>query len=106
MTSAGLAENIKRELRIPYCTCHIKMIPELHLQEYFRDKFAYLQAFEQRPLNPFCPLKLMAFSNPCDVNGYDSKSISDEMITEAYLEYSNRTRRIESKAYLRTRTGE
>jgi hypothetical protein len=79
---------------------------ELHLQEYFRDKHAYLQVFERRQPSIFCPLKLQAFSDPESVNGYDMRSISDEMVTETYLEYNNKTRKLESEAYLRTRTGE
>jgi hypothetical protein len=79
---------------------------ELHLQEYFRDKYAYLQAFSCQQFSLFHPtLELKAFSDPCDKSGYDGRSISDEMVTEAYIEYSDKTRKAESDAYLRTKTG-
>src|SRR6266536_4905682 len=79
---------------------------ELHIQEYFRQKQAYLQAFERQQPSLFCPLELKAYSDLCDVNGYCDKSVTDEMITEIYLEFGDKTRKAESDSYLRTRTGE
>jgi hypothetical protein len=79
---------------------------ELHILEYFKKKQAYLKAFERHRPSIFNPVKLNAFSDPGDVHGYDMKSVTDEMITEIYLEFSNQTRKLESDMYLCTRTGE
>jgi hypothetical protein len=76
------------------------------MQEYHRQKFGYLQAFERRHPTPFCPLDLKAFSDPCDMEGYDDRSVTDDMITEVYVEFGNKTRKAESDSYLRTKSGE
>jgi hypothetical protein len=52
----------------------------------------------------------MAFSNQqdstnCEGYKYDEKSISDELITEIFIEFSSQTRREESDEYIRTLTG-
>ena len=84
----------------------MKSNSELHVQEYFRRKYTYLKAFERQRPSFFHPLELKAFSDLCDANGYGDKSVTDEMITEIYLDFSNKTRQAESDSYLRTRTGE
>jgi hypothetical protein len=83
----------------------LNLAPELHILEYFKRKHEYLEAFERRRPCFFRQSDVLEpFSDPYDV--YNSKSISDEMITEIYLEFSNRTRKAESDSYLRTRTGQ
>ncbi|KAL6299496.1 hypothetical protein BKA93DRAFT_829872 [Sparassis latifolia] len=92
-TAAGLAENIK----------------QLHLLEYHRQKLGYLQAFKKRRdlknrLVP--PPALRTFSRPDEVKvvGYGDKSITDDLITDIYQKFSERTRQDESQEYLRTLT--
>jgi hypothetical protein len=81
--------------------------PELHILEYFKQKNGYLEAFEQRQPCFFRQLDILEpFSDLCDASGYNNKSITDEMITEIYLEFSNRTQKAKSDSYLHTRTGE
>jgi hypothetical protein len=48
---------------------------------------------------------LGAFSEPYALDGYADASITDDLITDVYLEFGERTRRIESERYLRTLTG-
>ena len=45
------------------------------------------------------------FSLPYDLDGYADVSISGDLITDVFLEFSNRTRKEESQKYLRTLTG-
>lgn len=49
---------------------------------------------------------LAVFSGPLDAKGYANGWISDEKITDIYLEFFGRSRKAESDAYLRTLTGE
>jgi hypothetical protein len=76
------------------------------MQEYLRQKYAYLEAFERQWPSVFHPLQLKGYLDLRNVDGYGDKSVTDEMIMEVYLEFSNTTRKPESDAYLRTRTGE
>jgi hypothetical protein len=78
-------------------TCHA----ELHLLEFHRRFFEYLQYFQLRPDSPLTPLQLEIFSN-----GDIDKTISDKLITEVFLMYSQQTGKPESERYLRTLTGE
>jgi hypothetical protein len=92
-------------------TCVIST--ELHLLEYRRQFLSYLQAFADHPDTHFQPAILKAFSKPSNDRthiknsplGYDDKSISDEMITEVFVEFSKQTRQAESEQYLRTLAG-
>jgi hypothetical protein len=94
-------------------TTRLTSITEMHLLEYRRRYLEYLQAFEARRETPFSPAVLKPFSAPRNERGhskssplgYDDKSISDEMITEVFVEFSARTRQAESEQYLRTLTG-
>ena len=45
---------------------------------------------------------LKSFSTPNDVQGYTDKSISHEIVTEVFLDFSSRTRKAESESYLRS----
>jgi hypothetical protein len=65
----------------------------------------YLQFFERRRISPFQPVSLMAFSSPFDVEQYADDSITDDLVTDLFLEFSERTRQIESEKYVRTLTG-
>lgn len=46
-----------------------------------------------------------AFSAPHNAKGYNDNSISNDLVTQVYLELSKQTRDAESWAYLRTLTG-
>ena len=84
------------------------MSAEFHLLEHRQLFLKYLQAFASCCIFPYDPLNLEPFcsSEGHDSGyGYDDKSISEDMVSEVYLEYSNRTRKPESEGYLRTLTG-
>ena len=65
----------------------------------------YLCSFEGARQNPFKPVVLQQFSAPDSTMGYNDKSISDEIITKVYLDFSQQTRQEESSEYLKTVTG-
>ncbi|KAJ6502910.1 hypothetical protein C8R47DRAFT_1251855 [Mycena vitilis] len=87
-TSGKLAENFK----------------QLHLLEYKQRHLEYLRAFETRivPALGGDPTPLESFSAPYDQTEYNDKSITDDLITDVFLEFSNRTRIEECGKYLRT----
>ncbi|KAJ6460701.1 hypothetical protein C8R47DRAFT_1226202 [Mycena vitilis] len=88
-TSGKLAENIK----------------QLHLLEYKQRHLEYLRAFEARTVPGIGdPSPLTAFSAHNDSTGYNGKSITDDLITDVFLEFCNRTRIEECSRYLRTLT--
>ncbi|THH15644.1 hypothetical protein EW146_g4880 [Bondarzewia mesenterica] len=89
MTSSGLAENIK----------------QLHLLEYQQLVLEYLNSFESRPASMFKPCPLEEFSGPRADAGYADVPITDDFITDVFLEFSERTRKAESGEYLRTLSG-
>jgi hypothetical protein len=78
---------------------------ELHLLKYHKRVLEYLQYFKSIPDGRFVPPQLKSFSDPTDKHGYNDDPISDDVITEVFLEFSNRTRNEESDEYLRTLTG-
>ncbi|KAJ7601836.1 hypothetical protein DFH06DRAFT_1351920 [Mycena polygramma] len=87
-TSGKLAENFK----------------QLHLLEYKQRHLECLRAFETRivpQLGPD-PSPLESFSAPNDQTGYNDKSITDDLITDVFLDFSNRTRIEECGKYLCT----
>ncbi|KAA1474099.1 hypothetical protein DENSPDRAFT_852057 [Dentipellis sp. KUC8613] len=92
-TSGGLAHHIK----------------QLHLFEYHQQRYTYLKHYEAqlaRPNSLVNPPPLEQFSKPGDnTAGYDPTSITDDLVTDVYLEFSQNTRRAESEAYMRTLTG-
>ena len=47
----------------------------------------------------------MEFSSPYDLEGYGDDSITDDLITDVFLEFSERTQKDESDSYMRTLTG-
>lgn len=79
---------------------------ELHLLEYKERTLEYLQCYATRqPVSTFfTTLSLKEFSAP-RASGYADTSITDETITAVYLEYAEKTRKIESQKYLRTLSG-
>ena len=76
---------------------------ELHLLEYHQRMLEYLTAFEVRKVNVFQPVSLQEFSTHDDPNGYDDNCITNDMITDVYV---NKTRQHESTSYCKTRTGQ
>ena len=81
---------------------------ELHLLEYKRRMLEYVQRIKMdkpQHITPFHLSKTKAFSGPYDPDGYNDGSISDDLITDAYLEFSAHTRIIESEAYARVLSG-
>jgi hypothetical protein len=65
----------------------------------------YLQHFARRWVSPLRVQNLSKFSGPHDVDGYADRPITDDTITDLFLEFSERTRQRESENYLRTLTG-
>jgi hypothetical protein len=65
----------------------------------------YLQAFQCRHNTPFQPNPLKKFSDPWNADGYSDNCITDDLITDVYLDFIERTRKVESERYLRTLTG-
>jgi hypothetical protein len=70
--------------------------------------FDYLESFQSLPNTSgrLVPLRLRDFSGPWDKQGYNEHTISDDTITEVYLEFCDKSRKDESDEYLRTLTGE
>jgi hypothetical protein len=99
--------------------------PELHLFEYKRRMLEYLEAFStyesSNSLNSLTlghyfngaaggmtagrQSGLQVFSEPDNQLGYDVKSISNEIITEVFLDFTTRTRQNESALYLKSLSG-
>jgi hypothetical protein len=105
MTSMGLAEHIKRKISCLFALHGIDELVELHLLEYKEKHLDYLRNFQNRRISPLRPDSLNEFSGPWDMTGYADNSITDDLITDLYLEFSEQTRRVESDKYLRTLTG-
>jgi hypothetical protein len=82
---------------------------ELHLFEYHQTKLEYLRCFAVQAKNQestLVPPTLSRFSDPGKVDGYNDNPITDDLITDIYLSFSDQTRRAESQAYLKTLKGE
>ncbi|KAG1774617.1 hypothetical protein EV702DRAFT_1047571 [Suillus placidus] len=85
-------------------------IPELHLLEYHRRKLSYLQAWKSRRtmrhgMDFFSPNPLRLFSDPYDVNNYNDKPISNDVVSEVFQDFVSATWESESEEYLRTLSG-
>jgi hypothetical protein len=78
---------------------------ELHLLEHRKKMLEYLQIVKPRRISPFETVPVEPFSAPYDAEGYADTSISDDMVTDVFLEFSSRTRKKESEKYLRSITG-
>lgn len=67
----------------------------------------YLDAFKaQKRAVDLTPLALKPFSDPWDPEGYAARPITDDLITDVLLEFSERTRSVESQLYMCTLTGQ
>lgn len=74
--------------------------------EYHAVKQEYLQAYKIRQGQSALHVpKLKDFSGPWDPTGYNDGSITDDLITDVFLDFSDRTRASESQDYLRTLKG-
>ncbi len=78
---------------------------ELHLLEYHKKVLEYLNVFESLPDTQLVPLPLKSFSEPHNKLGFNSNSISSDMVTEVFLEFSEKTHNNESDEYTRILTG-
>lgn len=82
------------------------LVTELHLLEFFLQVKEYLHFFDLRTkqVSVVSPL-LYPFSEPNDPAGYGDRVISDDLITDIYLEFCEHERNPESSQYSRTLTG-
>lgn len=87
-------------------------IPEFHLLEYkqhFLEYLEYYVAAQGKDSGSYfkaqTSVPLTEFSPPNDVNAYGDSTITHDLITEIYLEFSHKTRGPESTKYLQTLTG-
>ena len=78
---------------------------ELHLLDYHKKVLKYLSVFQSLPDTRLVPLQLKSFSEPHDKLGFNTNSISDDTVTEIFLEFSEKTRNEESDEYTCTLTG-
>lgn len=84
----------------------IVFLAELHLLEHAQTNYEYLQYYgiRQRQAAYKSPA-LEKFSDPEEAKGYANSSITDDLISDVFLAFSERTRQSESEDYLRTLTG-
>ena len=66
----------------------------------------YLGHLAAQQVSPFCVQPLMEFSGPYDIGDYADNSITHDVITDLWLDFSKQTRKRESERYLQTLTGE
>ncbi|CAA7261854.1 unnamed protein product [Cyclocybe aegerita] len=80
---------------------------KLHLLEYYERKLEYLSCFEAAHLHPFPGQRtnLEMFSEPGQESGYSDAFITNDLITDIYLDFIKKTREGESHNYCQTRTG-
>jgi hypothetical protein len=104
-TSMGLAENIKRMKHQFLLNKMLKHITELHLLEYKQKMLEYVQNAGHCRISPFKVLLLEEFSGPYDMEGYADCSITHDLITKMFLEFTERTRKHKTENYLQTLTG-
>ena len=82
---------------------------ELHLLEHQQRHLEYLQRLKTRvdePIQYFSPNFVVKFASiGSDSDGDYTFSISNDMVTEVYAEFSARSRKKECEGYLRTLTG-
>lgn len=110
-TSGGLQENVKCVYiningHIYLLADHLPFT-ELHLVEYHMTRLEFLRAYEIRQQQTsLFGTNLEEFSGPWDPNGYNDRSITDNLITDIFVDFNTRTRSAESQDYLKTLTGE
>ncbi|TFY51908.1 hypothetical protein EVG20_g10784 [Dentipellis fragilis] len=90
MTSHGLAERVK----------------QLHLLEYQQSMLEYLQKYRDQRKKLWSDVRLKELSSPSDAQGYADKPISDDLISDLFLDFAARTRHSEAADYLKTLAGE
>ena len=82
------------------------LILELHLLEYHQRMLEYLDYFKSQRRNPMLPKNhIRPFSSPTDEDGYADSSITNDLITDLYLDFVAKGRKSESIEYCQTRTG-
>jgi hypothetical protein len=75
---------------------------ELHLFEFHQARLEYLKYYEARKQHAsLFPVSLKNFG----ANEYGDKPITDDLITDIFIEFSDQTRQSESEEYLRTLKG-
>ncbi|KAK7027758.1 hypothetical protein R3P38DRAFT_3190841 [Favolaschia claudopus] len=79
---------------------------ELHLLEYKQRELEYLEAYRTRFIPTFnfgsATDPIQEFSAPYSIDGYNDESITDDLITDTFIEFTDRTRAVECSKYLRT----
>lgn len=76
---------------------------EFHLIEYHRRRLEYYRNVEETLSRPsVITISVVRFSEPFDMNGYAASPISDDLLSDVYAMFSDRTRRDESSRYLRS----
>lgn len=66
----------------------------------------YLEYFSAVKQNPLLPRNYVRpFSLPTDENGYADSFITNDLITDLYLDFVAKGRKVESIEYCQTRTG-
>lgn len=69
-------------------------------------RLEYLQYFTIRRTHAFAnDVGLQAFSEPEDVTGYGNLPITDDLISDIYLNFVEHTREPECSQYMKTRPG-
>jgi hypothetical protein len=81
------------------------IVSELHLLEYKQSMLEYLSYFNLARPNPFSRTNLQQFSAPLDDDGYGDSPITNDLITDIYLDFIMKTRQEESVEYCKTREG-
>ena len=81
------------------------IISELHLLEYKQSMLEYLSYFNSARPNPFNQTYLQEFSAPMDEDGYGDSPITNDLITDIYLDFITKTRQEESVEHCKTREG-
>ncbi|TFY77528.1 hypothetical protein EWM64_g6486 [Hericium alpestre] len=75
---------------------------QLHLLEYNKAQLEYLRTYRSVHSAYFHYRALQPFMEPFNAKGYGGPSISDEIISEVYLDFTTRSREDESQRYMRT----
>lgn len=79
---------------------------ELHLLEYRQRMLEYLLYFKSGQQNRMTERNsVRPFSSPTDENGYGDSFITNDLITDLYLDFIAKGRKSESIEYAQTRTG-
>lgn len=81
---------------------------ETHLLQYHRIRRQYLKQLkirvEQNAIYPV--VQIESFSGPWDPQGYADGSITNDLITDLYIDFGERTRKEESDTYTNSLSGQ